>query len=89
MLNDVFNEMLNGGKNADQIVADKGLSQIQDESEIEKIVDQVIASSPEQVQQYKSGKTNLMGHFVGSVMKQSKGKANPQVVNAILKKKLG
>ncbi len=86
---DVFNEMLNGGKNADQIVADKGLSQIQDESEIEKIVDQVIASSPEQVQQYKSGKTNLMGHFVGSVMKQSKGKANPQVVNAILKKKLG
>lgn len=86
---EVFNEMLDSSKSAEQIVSEKGLDQIQDEGAIEKIVDEVIASSTEQVQQYKDGKTNLMGHFVGMVMKKSKGKANPQVVNSILKKKIG
>ena len=85
---DVFNEMLNSGKDAKIIVQEKGLSQIQDESAIEKIVEEVITSSPEQIQQYKDGKTNIMGYLVGVVMKKTKGKANPQIVNALLKKKL-
>ncbi len=85
---DVFNEMLNSGKEAKTIVQEKGLSQIQDESAIEKIVEEVITSSPEQIQQYKDGKTNIMGYLVGVVMKKTKGKANPQIVNDLLKKKL-
>jgi len=86
---DVFNEMLSTKKSAKTIVDKKGLSQIQDEGAIEKIVDEVLAGAEGQVKQYKEGKTNVMGFIVGQVMKKSNGKANPSIVNKILKKKLG
>jgi len=63
-------------------------SQISDTSEIESIVDKVIADNPKQLEQYRGGKTAVMGYFVGQVMKATKGKANPKIVNELLKKKL-
>jgi aspartyl-tRNA(Asn)/glutamyl-tRNA(Gln) amidotransferase subunit B len=84
----VFDEMVTSGKNPKQIVAQKGLVQVTDESAIEAVVDKVLASSPVEVEGYKSGKTKLMGFFVGQVMKETKGKANPQVVNKLLNEKL-
>jgi aspartyl-tRNA(Asn)/glutamyl-tRNA(Gln) amidotransferase subunit B len=86
---DVFDEMLKTGKQAKIIVDEKGLSQIHDEGLIEKIVDEVIKESTTQVEQYRSGKTAVMGFLVGQVMKKSGGKAKPAVVNELLKKKLG
>lgn len=86
---DVFDEMLKSGKSAKVIVEEKGLSQIHDEGLIEKIVEEVIRESTTQVEQYKSGKTAVMGFLVGMVMKKSGGKAKPAVVNELLKKKLG
>jgi aspartyl-tRNA(Asn)/glutamyl-tRNA(Gln) amidotransferase subunit B len=62
--------------------------QITDTTEIEKMIDEVLASSPKQVEQYKAGKTTMIGFFVGQVMKASKGKANPAVLNELLVKKL-
>jgi aspartyl-tRNA(Asn)/glutamyl-tRNA(Gln) amidotransferase subunit B len=85
---DVFTEMFATGKSPDAIVKDKGLVQITDNAAIEKIVDDVIASYPKELAQYRSGKTALLGFFVGNVIKASGGKANPRSVNEILKKKL-
>ena len=85
---DVFVEMFASGKAPAEIVREKGLVQITDTSAIEKIVDEVIAANPQQLERYRSGKTQLMGFFVGQVIKASGGKANPQAVNDILKKKL-
>jgi len=85
---DVFVEMFATGKAPAEIVKEKGLTQITDTSAIEKIVDEVIAANPKQVENYRGGKTALMGFFVGQVIKASGGKANPQAVNDILKKKL-
>lgn len=85
---EVFADMFVEGKSPVDIVKEKGLVQITDSSEIEKIVDQVIAANPKQLEQYKSGKTALFGFFVGQVLKQSGGKANPQTVNDILNSKL-
>jgi aspartyl-tRNA(Asn)/glutamyl-tRNA(Gln) amidotransferase subunit B len=85
----VFDEMVTSGKNPKEIVEQKGLVQVTDESAIEAVVDSVLANSPAEVAGYKSGKTKLMGFFVGQVMKETKGKANPQVVNKLLKSKLG
>jgi aspartyl-tRNA(Asn)/glutamyl-tRNA(Gln) amidotransferase subunit B len=85
---DVLDEMFESGKSANQIVEDKGLKQVSDSSEIEPIIDQVLADNPKEVELYKGGKDRLMGFFVGQVMKASKGKANPQIVNKILKDKL-
>ena len=65
------------------------MKQVTDTDAIEAIVDEVIASSPDNVAAYKGGKTNLIGWFVGQVMKKSQGKANPGVVNNLLKQKLG
>jgi aspartyl-tRNA(Asn)/glutamyl-tRNA(Gln) amidotransferase subunit B len=76
------------GRTPSQIVKEKGLTQITDTSAIEKIVDEVIAANPKQVENYRGGKTALMGFFVGQVIKASGGKANPQAVNEILKAKL-
>ncbi len=86
---DVFAIMAETGKAPEVIVEEKGLRQVTDTSAIEKIVDEVIASNPDNVAAYKAGKTNLLGWFVGQVMKQSSGKANPGMVNQILKQKLG
>ncbi|OGL41298.1 MAG: aspartyl/glutamyl-tRNA amidotransferase subunit B [Candidatus Schekmanbacteria bacterium RIFCSPHIGHO2_02_FULL_38_11] len=84
----VFEEMYKTGKEASEIVKEKGLVQVTDTSEIEKIVDKVIEENPKQAQDILNGKDKVMGFLVGQVMKESKGKANPQMVNEILKKKL-
>jgi len=85
---EVFDVMWTEGGNADEIIEAKGLKQITDSSAIEEVVDSVIAANPGQVAEYKSGKDKLIGFFVGQVMKETGGKANPGQVNAILKKKL-
>ncbi|NOZ54326.1 MAG: Asp-tRNA(Asn)/Glu-tRNA(Gln) amidotransferase subunit GatB [Gammaproteobacteria bacterium] len=84
----VFDAMWQGDATADAIIASKGLQQITDSGAIEKMIDDIIANNPQQVAQYKSGKDKVFGFFVGQVMKQSKGKANPQQVNELLKHKL-
>ncbi|MBX9811938.1 MAG: Asp-tRNA(Asn)/Glu-tRNA(Gln) amidotransferase subunit GatB [Burkholderiales bacterium] len=85
---DVFDAMWAGEGDADQIIAAKGLRQISDSGEIEKIVDQVIAASPQQVADYRGGKQKAFNSLVGQAMKATRGKANPQQVNEILKRKL-
>ena len=84
----VFEIMADGNKDPEKIVEEKGLKQQSDPKELEKIIDKVISDNPKNVEFYKSGKDKLFGFFVGQVMKQSNGKANPQLVNEILKKKL-
>lgn len=84
----VFEEMLETGKGAKQVVDEKGLVQITDTSAIEAEVDKVIEANPDQVEQYKAGKDKLIGFFVGQVMRATKGKASPEAVNKILKEKL-
>lgn len=86
---DVFAEMMATSKEAAVIVEEKGLKQVTDTGAIEKIVDEVIAENPDNVTAYRSGKDKLFGFFVGQVMKKSGGKANPDMVNELLKKKLG
>ncbi len=85
---DVFAIMVETGKAPDIIVEEKGLKQVTDTGAIEAIIDAVIAANPDNTAAYKGGKTGLMGWFVGQVMKQSQGKANPGVVNKLLKEKL-
>ena len=84
----VFEIMADEGKDPQIIVEEKGLKQQSDPKEIEKLIDKVITDNPDKVKEYKSGKDKLFGFFVGQVMKASGGKANPQLVNEILKKKL-
>ena len=84
----VFEIMADEGKDPQIIVEEKGLKQQSDPKEIEKLIDKVITDNPDKVKEYKSGKDKLFGFFVGKVMKISGGKANPQLVNEILKKKL-
>ncbi len=86
---DVFVLMTETGENPKKIVEERGLKQVTDTGAIEQVIDEVIASSPDNVAAYKAGKTALMGWFVGQVMKASKGKANPGMVNELLRKKLG
>jgi aspartyl-tRNA(Asn)/glutamyl-tRNA(Gln) amidotransferase subunit B len=88
---DVFSAMWNGeeGGDADAIIAKRGLKQISDSGELEKIVDQVLASNEKQVEDYRAGKDKAFNSLVGQAMKLSKGKANPQQVSEILKRKLG
>jgi aspartyl-tRNA(Asn)/glutamyl-tRNA(Gln) amidotransferase subunit B len=84
----VFDAMWAGDGDADSVIEAKGLKQITDSSAIEQLIDRIIAANPGQVAQYRAGKDKLFGFFVGQVMKESQGKANPQQVNAILKEKL-
>ncbi len=84
----VFEEMYKTGEDPDVIVKEKGLLQISDESAIEKAIDDVIATYPKEVERFKAGEEKLLGFFVGQVMKATKGKANPQMLNEMLKKKL-
>ncbi|WP_289281418.1 MULTISPECIES: Asp-tRNA(Asn)/Glu-tRNA(Gln) amidotransferase subunit GatB [unclassified Methylophaga] len=85
----VFEALWKGeGKDADAIIENKGLKQVTDTGAIEAMVDEVLANNPDQVQQYRDGKEQLLGFFVGQIMKASKGKANPAQVNELLKKKL-
>lgn len=85
---DVFVLMAETGKNPEIIVEEKGLKQVTDTGAIEAIVDKIIAANPDNLAAYKAGKTNLLGWFVGQVIKQSQGKANPAIVNKLLKEKL-
>ena len=84
----VFEAMWQGEGDADTIIEAKGLKQVTDVAAIEKIVDEIIANNPKQVEQYRGGKDKLFGFFVGQVMKVTKGKANPAQVNELLKQKL-
>lgn len=85
---DVFENMFTSGKSANQIVEEKGMKQISDQSEIENIVSRILADHPDEISRYKAGDQKLMGFFVGQVMKETKGKANPKIVNEILRKGL-
>lgn len=85
---DVFAIMYETGKDADAIVEEKGLKQVTDTGAIEALVDEVIAENPDNVEKYRGGKDKLFGFFVGQVMKKSQGKANPAMVNTLLKEKL-
>lgn len=86
---DVFADMMESGKDADTIIDEKGLKQVTDTGAIEAIIDEVIANNPDNVAAYRGGKDKLFGFFVGQVMKASQGKANPAMVNELLKTKLG
>lgn len=85
---EVMAEMFASGRSAAAVIEEKGFEQVSDTSAIEKIVDDVIAANSAQAEAYRGGKEALFGFFVGQVMKASQGKANPQVVNDILKQKL-
>jgi aspartyl-tRNA(Asn)/glutamyl-tRNA(Gln) amidotransferase subunit B len=85
----IFDGLWNGeGKDADSIIETKGLKQVTDSGAIEAMIDEVIANNPNQVEQYRAGKEQLLGFFVGQIMKASQGKANPAQVNDLLKSKL-
>lgn len=85
---DVLVEMFRTGKGAQAVIDEKGLAQVSDAGEIERVVAEVLEANPRQLEQYREGKEALFGFFVGQVMKASKGKANPVVVNEVLRKKL-
>jgi len=85
---EVFEEMFISGKSADEIVAEKGLSQISDTSELEKIADDILDSNPQSIEDFKAGKKQAAGFLMGQLMKASKGKANPKVAKELLDKKL-
>ncbi|HYP28186.1 MAG TPA: Asp-tRNA(Asn)/Glu-tRNA(Gln) amidotransferase GatCAB subunit B, partial [Blastocatellia bacterium] len=88
MAKDVLVEMYRTGRGAREVVKEKGGGQVSDEGEIRALVGQAIAANPKQVESYRAGKTGLFGFFVGQVMKLSGGRANPQLVNDLLKQYL-
>jgi aspartyl-tRNA(Asn)/glutamyl-tRNA(Gln) amidotransferase subunit B len=85
---DVLVEMFKTGQGAAKIIEEQGLVQVSDVSEIDRVVDEVLAANPQQLAAYRAGKEALFGFFVGQVMKASKGKANPKVVNERLRARL-
>jgi len=84
----VFEDMFRSGKDAETVVREKGLVQISDEGAIEKAVDEVLSKHTTEVERFRSGDEKLIGFFVGQVMKETRGKANPQLLNELLKRKL-
>jgi aspartyl-tRNA(Asn)/glutamyl-tRNA(Gln) amidotransferase subunit B len=88
MAKDIFVKMYETGESPETIIEREGLRQISDTGALEKIIDEIIAANPKQLEQYKAGKTTVIGYFVGQVMKASKGQANPAAVNELLKAKL-
>ncbi|MDN3512710.1 MAG: Asp-tRNA(Asn)/Glu-tRNA(Gln) amidotransferase subunit GatB [Candidatus Jettenia sp.] len=86
---EVFSEMVQTGKAPQSIIEEKKLAQISDGSLIEAVITKIIASNPEAIEDYKNGKKNALTFLVGQVMKETKGKANPKMVNELLKKKVG
>ena len=84
----VFEEMLASAKAPEVIIEEKGLKQISDEGELGRIASELLAANPEQVEQYRAGKTKVIGFFVGQMMKQTRGRGNPAVINRLLKEKL-
>jgi aspartyl-tRNA(Asn)/glutamyl-tRNA(Gln) amidotransferase subunit B len=86
---DILAEMFSSGKTAPAIKAEKGFEQISDSDKLGEVARQIIAANPKQVEQYRSGKTATLGWFVGQMMKATRGQANPQMVQDVLKKELG
>ena len=84
----VFEEMFLTGAAAEEVVRDKGLVQISDRGELERLADEVIAANPVSVQDYLAGKERALGFLVGQIMKATAGKANPGLINQVLKEKL-
>ncbi len=84
----VFKEMLDTGKTPEVIVKEQGLVQISDEGELEKIVEEILKKNPQSVEDYHNGKEKAIGFLVGQIMKETKGKANPQLVNKLIKEKI-
>ncbi|MGC8595158.1 MAG: Asp-tRNA(Asn)/Glu-tRNA(Gln) amidotransferase subunit GatB [Candidatus Kryptoniota bacterium] len=85
---EIFEEMVQNGSSPDDIVRIKGLRQISDEDQIEEVIDEVLSNNPSEVSKYLGGKEKLFGFFVGEVMKRLHGKANPKILNDLLKQKL-
>jgi aspartyl-tRNA(Asn)/glutamyl-tRNA(Gln) amidotransferase subunit B len=85
----VFAEMLESGTDPDTIVKEKNLVQVSDEEQLLAVVREIIAGNPDQVQQFREGKTKVMGFFVGQLMQKTKGQANPQVANKLFQQELG
>jgi aspartyl-tRNA(Asn)/glutamyl-tRNA(Gln) amidotransferase subunit B len=81
--------VLETGKPFRRLRDEKGLTQVSDASALDAVVDKILAASPKEVESYRGGKTGLLSFFVGQVMKESRGKANPKIVQEVLKKKLG
>ena len=88
MAKEIFPEIFRTGKMPSQVLEERGMKQISDEKFIEQIVRKAMTQNPKAVEQYKSGKTNIIGYFIGQVMKETKGSANPQLVNEIVKRLL-
>lgn len=84
----VFEEMVASGKTPDTIVKEKGLEQISDEGALEKIVDETLAENPKSIEDFRAGKDRAIGFLVGQIMKKTKGKANPEMINKMLKEKM-
>lgn len=84
----VFEEILGSEKSVKEIIAEKGLAQLNDENEISKMIDVVLERNEKSIADYKKGKTNVVGFLVGQVMKESKGKGNPQIINNLIREKL-
>jgi aspartyl-tRNA(Asn)/glutamyl-tRNA(Gln) amidotransferase subunit B len=85
---DVFAEMVVSGRSVDQVIDEKGLRQVTDTGAIDAAIAAVLAANPNELEGYRGGKEKLFGFFVGQVMKETKGKANPGAVNDLLKKAL-
>ena len=85
----VFGEMYKSGKRPVDIVKERGLEQVSDGSEIGGVIDNILSASTKEVEEYRQGKEKLFGFFMGEVMKATRGKANPKMVNELLKEKLG
>ncbi len=89
MAKTIFEDMYESGRTASVIIKEKGLIQVSDEDELRTLIRKVLAESPKEVARYHAGKTQLIGHFVGQVMKATRGKANPAMVNKLLLEELG
>lgn len=87
-MQDIFNAMLNSDKSAENLAKELNLIQVSDSDFIDPIIDEVISNNPDEVARYRDGKKALIGFFIGQVMKQSKGKANPQQVRERISAKL-
>ena len=85
---EVFAAVLEEDKDPQVIVEERGMKQVSDTGAIEAVVDEVLAANPDKVEQYKGGKTGLIGFFVGQCMKAMKGQGNPKLINELLAKKL-
>ena len=85
----VFTEMMASGRDPEEVVKEQNLVQMSDEGEILTIVREIIAANPEQVEQFRAGKTKVLGFFVGQLMQKTKGRANPQLANELFRKELG